>query len=86
TEEVGGVTSKKATFDVPPSGPGLTTVTEAVRAVAISESVMFAVSFDVLTDVVGVALPFQCTTDSDTKPVPLTVRVNPTPRLDGVRH
>jgi hypothetical protein len=40
---------------------------------------MFAVSFDVLTNVVGLALPSQCTTDPDTKPVPFTVNVNPAP-------
>ena len=35
TEEAGAVTMKNATFDVPPPGAGLTTVTDAVLTVAM---------------------------------------------------
>ena len=70
---------KNTTLDVPPPGLGLTTVTEAVPAVAISETKMLAANCELLTNVVARALPFQLTTDPDTKLVPFTVRVNPAP-------
>ncbi len=73
------VTSKKATFELPPPGAGLTTATEAVLAAEISEAGMAAVTFDLLTNVVGRALPFQSTTEPDTNPVPFTVSVKPAP-------
>ena len=40
---------------------------------------MLAVNCELLTNVVARALPFQFTTDPETKPVPFTVSVNPAP-------
>lgn len=40
---------------------------------------MVAVNCELFTKVVARALPFQFTTDPDTKPVPFTVSVNPAP-------
>jgi hypothetical protein len=57
----------------------LTTVTEAVLAVAMSEATMLAVNFDALTKVVGRALPFQFTVAPETNCVPFTVSVNALP-------
>jgi hypothetical protein len=51
------------------------TVTEAVLGLAISDSRTFAVSFELLTTVVVLALPFHFTVEADTKPVPFTVSV-----------
>jgi hypothetical protein len=65
--------------DVPPPGAGFVTVTVAVPAVAISAAVITAVSFVALTKVVVLAAPLNFTTDVDTKPVPLTVRVKAAP-------
>src|SRR6266550_8328989 len=76
-EEVGIVTSKKTTFEVSP--PGLTTFTEALPGLAMSEEKIFAVNRDLLTKVVPRALPFQFTTEPETNPVPSTVSVNPVP-------
>src|SRR5215471_21421150 len=45
----------------------------------MSETKMLAANCELLTNVVGRALPFQPTTDPDTKPVPFTVRGNPGP-------
>jgi hypothetical protein len=78
-EELGVVTSKKSTFDVPPPGVGFTTVTEAVAAFATSEARILAVSRDRLTKVVVRGLPFHFTTELETKPVPFTVSVNAAP-------
>jgi hypothetical protein len=79
TDEVGVVTSRKSVLEAPPLGLGLNTVTEAVLAVPMSEERMLAVNCELLTNVVVRALPFQFTTDRDTKPVPFTVSVNPAP-------
>ena len=76
---VGGVTSKKATLETPPPGAGLDTVTEAVPGAAISAALRAAVSCPLLTKFVVLALPFQFTTDPETKPAPFTVRVNAEP-------
>ena len=76
TVDSGMLIGKKTTFDVPPPGPGLTTVTELVPAVAMSAASMVAFSCDVLAKVVARALPFHFTTEPETKPVPFTVRVN----------
>jgi len=73
------VMEKKATLDVPPPGPGLTTVTDAVLALAMSEANTVAVSRESFTKRVVLALPFQCTTEVDTKPVPFTVSWKPAP-------
>jgi predicted anti-sigma-YlaC factor YlaD len=66
-----------AGFDTPPPGAGLATVMVAVLATATSAAAMDAVSCDALTNVVVRGLPFQWTTEAETNPVPLTVRVNP---------
>jgi hypothetical protein len=73
------VIGKKTVFDRPPPGPGLETVTEAVPAVAMSEAATATVNCEPLTKVVGLELPFQFTTEPETKPVPLTVSVKPVP-------
>ena len=65
--------------DVPPPGAGFVTVTVAVPAVAISAAVIAAVNCVALTNVVVLAAPLNFTTDVDTKPVPLTVRVKAAP-------
>src|SRR5579872_6482997 len=72
-------TAKVTGFEVPPPGVGLVTVTVAVPTVAISVARIDAVSFELLTNVVARALPFQLTTDVDTKPVPDTVSVKAAP-------
>ena len=46
---------------------------------AMSDTRMLAVNCELLTNVVARALPFQFTTDPETKPVPFTVSVNPAP-------
>jgi hypothetical protein len=66
-----------AGFDTPPPGAGLVTVMVAVLAAATSAAEIDAVSCDALTNVVARGLPFQFTTEAETNPVPLTVRVNP---------
>ena len=68
---------RKAGFEVPPPGVGLTTVTEAVPALAMSVARMGAVSREPLTKVVVRGLPFHFTTAPETKPVPFTVSANP---------
>jgi hypothetical protein len=67
------------TFEMRPPGLGLTTVTEAVLALAMSDAGMLAFNCELLTNVVSRAPPFQCTTEPETKPVPFTVSVNPAP-------
>src|SRR5215831_6019011 len=78
-EELASVIGKKTTLELPPPGLGLTTVTEAVLAVAMSEAGIVAVNCELVTNVVARALPFQFTIDPDTNPVPFTVSVNPVP-------
>jgi hypothetical protein len=70
--------TKEIAFDVPP-GAGFVTVTLTVPAVAISAAVIAAVNCVALANVVVLAAPFNFTTDVDTKPVPLTVRVKAAP-------
>jgi hypothetical protein len=60
-------------FDVPPQG--VTTLIEAVPAVAISAAGTVAVSWVPEPDVVS-GLPFQFTVEPETKFVPFTVNVN----------
>src|SRR5438093_13323585 len=78
-EELASVIGKNSTLDVPPPGLGFTTVTEAVLAMAMSDTRMLTVNCELLTNVVARALPFQFATDPETKPVPFTVRVKPAP-------
>jgi hypothetical protein len=63
-------------FDVPPHG--VTTVTEAVPALAMREAGTVAVSC-VEEPLVVSAVPFQFTVEPETKLVPFTVKVNPEP-------
>jgi hypothetical protein len=78
-EELGVVTEKKITFEVPPPGLGFTTVTEAVPAWAMSEARILAFNREELTRVVALGLPFQFTTEAESNPVPFTARLNPVP-------
>jgi hypothetical protein len=71
--------SKNNAFDVPPPGEGLTTVTVAVPAMAMSVAGIDAVIFPALTKVVVRGLLFQFTTEPETNPAPRTVSVNPGP-------
>jgi hypothetical protein len=64
-------------FEVPPPGPGFTTVMDAVPAVATSEAGTVAVSCVDETDVVVRAEPFHCTVAPETKLLPFTVKVKP---------
>src|SRR5436309_15285739 len=68
---------KVCALDVPPPGVGLTTVTKAVPAVAMSAAVIWAVSWVLLPNVVERAAPFHWTVDGATKLVPDTVRRKP---------
>jgi hypothetical protein len=63
-------------FDVPPHG--VTTVIDAVPAVAMREAGTVAVSC-VEEPLVVSAVPFQFTVEPETKLVPFTVKVNPEP-------
>src|SRR5258708_7356193 len=67
---------RKTGIDTPPPGLGLLTVTVAVPATTTSAAEIDAVNCELLTNVVARALPFQFTTEPDTKPVPFTVSVN----------
>ena len=66
-------------LETPPPGAGLETVTIAVPPVAMSAAVMAACKLVLDTNVVVRALPFHCTVEEDTKPVPVTVSVNAAP-------
>ena len=63
-------------FDVPPAGGGLTTVMDAVPAVATLAAGTIAVSLIEDTNVVVRAEPFQLTVEVETNLVPFTVKVN----------
>jgi hypothetical protein len=71
------VTVKVEPFEVPPPGAGLKTVTVGVPAPATSAVVIDAVSWFALLNTVVRGVPFQLTTDPETKLVPLTVSENP---------
>src|SRR5580693_6549317 len=72
---VATVTEKYAGFDAPPPGLGLTTVTDAVPATAMSEAGTAAVNCDALTKCVCSGPPFQYTVVPETKPEPFKVSV-----------
>ena len=55
-----------------PSGTAALTLTVALPAVAMSLAEILAVSWVLLTSVVGRSLPFHCTTDPAPKPEPPT--------------
>src|SRR5207248_9676471 len=63
------------TFDVPPPGAGLTTVIDAVPAVATRDAGTVAVSCVEETKVVARGAPFQFTVEVETNLVPFTVKV-----------
>ena len=64
---------------MPPPGAGLTTVTLAVPADAMSAAVIDAVNCVLLTNVVVRLEPFHCTVEVLSKLVPFTVSVNDAP-------
>jgi hypothetical protein len=64
-------------LDSPPAGAGLETVTSAVPAVTMSLAGIAACNWVLLTKIVGRSLLFQRTTDAETKPLPVTVRLKP---------
>src|SRR5919108_3774107 len=66
-------------LDVPPPGAGVNTVTVAVPVAAMSVAGIAACSCAADTNVVDRSVPFQRTTQSVIKPLPLTVRVNAGP-------
>ena len=70
---------KLTELEVPPPGAGLTTVTFAVPAAAMSVAGIVAVSCVALIKVVVRALPFHLTPEPATKPLPLIVNENPAP-------
>src|SRR5919108_211594 len=65
--------------DVPPPGVGVTTLTTALPAAAMSAAVMAAVSWVVLTNVVARGAPFHCTVLPGTKLLPIAVSVKAAP-------
>jgi hypothetical protein len=65
--------------EVPPPGVGVTTVTAAVPPLAMSLAGIWAVSCVALANVVDTGVPFQFTTDAETKLDPFAVKVNPLP-------
>ena len=75
----GGVaaTVNACAFDVPPPGPGFTTVIDPVPAVATSAAGTVAVSCVDETNVVASDVAFPFTVDVETKLVPFTVKVKP---------
>src|SRR5437016_934345 len=72
----GGLIVNVTEFEVPPPGVGLTTVTDAVPAVATFAAGTIAVSLIEETNVVVRAEPFQLTFELEMKLVPFTVKVN----------
>jgi hypothetical protein len=71
-----GMIWKKRGFEVPPPGAGLVTVMLTVPASVTSDAAIIAVNFELFTNAVERGLPFQFTTNPDTNPPPVTVRVN----------
>ena len=63
------------TFEMPPPGNGLTTVTAAVPVALTSDADIVAVSVELEIKVVERAEPLQFTTEPETKFVPFTVSV-----------
>jgi hypothetical protein len=62
---------------VPPPGVGVKTVIDNVPAEAMSDAGIVAVSCVLLTKVVVRFAPLTCTTEAETKLLPVTVNVNP---------
>jgi branched-subunit amino acid transport protein AzlD len=77
-------TSNDTAADVPPPGPGLTTVTAAKAAAARSLAPMAAVNCVALTNVVARFAPFHFSCEAATKPLPVTVNANAPPPAAAV--
>ena len=75
--DVGVVMVKGTGFELPPPGPGLTTVTLAVPGVDTFAAGTTADNFPALTNVVARGVPFQFTIDPETNPAPWMVNENP---------
>src|SRR5215471_11156420 len=73
----GLVTVKASPVEVPPPGVGVKTVIENVPAEATSDAGIVAVSCVLLTKVVVRLAPLTCTTEAETKLLPVTVNINP---------
>src|SRR5271168_2012970 len=73
----GAATWNQTTLDEPPPGPGFTTVTAAVPALATSVGGTVAVRCSRSTNVVARGAPLKLMVAPETNPVPLAVRVNP---------
>ncbi len=78
-------TVKGNVFDVPPPGLGVATVIVAELGISTTEASICACNSVLETYSVGALIPFHSTVDSDTKLLPLTVKVNePTPAITAV--
>ncbi len=77
---LGALMVNVSAFEVPPPGAGVTTVTGALPAVAMSLARIAAVTWPAFTNVVVRATPFQRTSEVPTKLLPFTVSVNAAPR------
>src|SRR5580698_8836914 len=75
----GALIMKVAIEVVPPPGAGVTTDTLALPTDVMSEAAIAAVIWVALTRVVVRLLPFHCTTEFESKPLPLTVSVKADP-------
>ena len=75
----GGVTVNVTPFEAPPPGPGLNTVTVRGPEVEMSLAGIAAVRLVVLPNVVVRFAPCQRTMEPETKPLPVTVKVNAPP-------
>jgi hypothetical protein len=75
----GEETGKNTWLETPPPGLGLEIVMPAVVGATMFVAGTIAVNRELLTKVVASALPFQLTTDPETKPVPFTIRLNAGP-------
>jgi hypothetical protein len=73
---VGATIENVTAPDVPPPGVGVNTVTGTVPTAAISVAEITALSCVALTTVVARLIPFHCTTEHGTKPLPVTLREN----------
>src|SRR5580698_1978095 len=71
----GATTGKNATLEVPPPGPGATTVTEAVPALLISEAGTVADNCRVVLKTVVRGVPLKFTTEDGAKRAPYTLMV-----------
>jgi hypothetical protein len=72
-----GITLNVTGADVPPPGAGVKTVTSAAPVWATSDAGIEANRLNAVSSEVGRSLPFHCTTEPDTKPVPSTLSEKP---------